>query len=238
MDQKMELLAKFGLTPEQLDFDIETMSVEDLEVELSKVANKNAGQFSLTGEQFREELVNALHAEKIETAWGETYRYIYCDYNSDSSEVYCYDMDDWTLYGFTYSMNGDNVVIDFNSKKRKKVSIIDFDEGEAEFSYKHKSAKNSCKAFFINNWFLFDDPEVIDWLGMSQYYKHALNADGFDRLFEKNVPDIRSTIAGLSDGQKRSVAFRAKQLIEDGKIDSIKVINALEESLNVELIER
>lgn len=137
LDQKMELLAKFGLTPEQLDFDIETMSVEDLEVELSKVANKNAGQFSLTGEQFREELVNALHAEKIETAWGETYRYIYCDYNSDSSEVYCYDMDDWKLYGFTYSMNGDNVVIDFNSKKRKKVSIIDFDEGEAEFSYKH-----------------------------------------------------------------------------------------------------
>lgn len=46
-------------------------------------------------------------------------------------------MDDWKLYGFTYSMNGDNVVIDFNSKKRKKVSIIDFDEGEAEFSYKH-----------------------------------------------------------------------------------------------------
>ena len=135
--------------------------------------------------------------------------------------------------------NGFNGTLVYKSKRTGERFIWDEvgDEQEIEL-LELKSAKNSCKAFFINNWFLFDDPEVIDWLGMSQYYKHALNADGFDRLFEKNVPDIRSTIAGLSDGQKRSVAFRAKQLIEDGKIDSIKVINALEESLNVELIER
>ena len=135
--------------------------------------------------------------------------------------------------------NGFNGTLVYKSKRTGERFIWDEfgDEQEIEL-LELKSAKNSCKAFFINNCFLFDDPEVIDWLGMSQYYKHALNADGFDRLFEKNVPDIRSTIAGLSDGQKRSVAFRAKQLIEDGKIDSIKVINALEESLNVELIER
>ena len=46
------------------------------------------------------------------------------------------------------------------------------------------------------------------------------------------------TSGKLSAGQKKSVAFRAKQLIKDGKIDSIKVINALEKSLSIELIER
>ena len=34
-------------------------------------------------------------------------------------------------------MNGDNVVIDFDSKKRKKFSIVDFDEGSADFNYKY-----------------------------------------------------------------------------------------------------
>jgi len=148
----MELLTKFGLSVDQLDFDIEAMSVEELETELNARFNSdaNAGtpddtgsddggvkdQFALSGEQFREELIGALCAEKVKTEWGEMCRYMYCDYDSDAMEVFCYDMEDWKLYGFHYSMNGDNVEIDFESKKRKKFSIVDFDEGDTELSYK------------------------------------------------------------------------------------------------------
>lgn len=42
----------------------------------------------------------------------------------------------------------------------------------------------------------------------------------------------------LSSGQKQSVAYRAKQLIADGTIDSNRAIAALEKALGVELIER
>lgn len=101
-----------------------------------------------------------------------------------------------------------------------------------------KNARNSSKAFFVNNWFLIDDPEVLEYLGVSQYYKYALNFKSFDDLFEKAPDDIKETIAHLSAGQKKSVAYRAKELIADGTIDSIKVINALEESLSIELIDR
>lgn len=45
-------------------------------------------------------------------------------------------------------------------------------------------------------------------------------------------------MAKLSNGQKKSVAYRAKQLIADGVIDSNRKISALEKSLGVELIER
>ena len=41
----------------------------------------------------------------------------------------------------------------------------------------------------------------------------------------------------MSSGQKRSLAYRAKQLIADKTIDSLAVIHVLEESLGVELIE-
>ena len=56
--------------------------------------------------------------------------YWFVDYDADAMEVYCDDTTDWNLYGFSYSMNGDNVVIDFASKKRMKFSIVPFDEGE------------------------------------------------------------------------------------------------------------
>lgn len=101
-----------------------------------------------------------------------------------------------------------------------------------------RSARNSAKKYFINNWFMFDDPEIIAYLGMEQYYKSALTIDGFDTLFEKSPDEIRQTILHLSDGQKKSLAYRARRLIADGMIDSNRVIHAVEEALGMELVER
>ena len=101
-----------------------------------------------------------------------------------------------------------------------------------------KNAKNSSKLFFENNWFLIDDPEIIDYLGVTKYYENSLKYDSFDDLFEKKPSEIKEILSKISNGQKLSVIYRAKQLIEDGSIDSIKTINALENSLSVELIER
>lgn len=101
-----------------------------------------------------------------------------------------------------------------------------------------KSARSSSKKFFINNWFLFDDPEVVDYLGMTQYYKYALTTKNFDQLFNASPEEIENRVSKLSEGQKKSVAYRAKQLIAEGVIDSNRKISALEKSLGTELIER
>jgi hypothetical protein len=101
-----------------------------------------------------------------------------------------------------------------------------------------RNARSASKAFFINNWFMFDDPEVIDYLGMKQYYKFALTIDQFDELFTKTPAEIKSIVSKLSRGQKNSVAYRAKELIAAGEIDSNKAISALEESLGRTLVER
>lgn len=91
----------------------------------------------MTGEQFLEQLCEALSVAKYtDPDWGELRKYLYMDFDYELSEVYCYDCEDWKLYGFSYSMNGDNVIIDFGSKKRKKISIVDFDEGSADSNYK------------------------------------------------------------------------------------------------------
>ena len=101
-----------------------------------------------------------------------------------------------------------------------------------------KNARNSNKKYFINNWFMFDEDWVIDYLGMRQYYKNSLNIQDFDQLFKKPVGEIEDIISKLSEGQRKSVAYRAKQLIAEEEIDSNWVINTLEKCLGVELVER
>lgn len=103
-----------------------------------------------------------------------------------------------------------------------------------------RNMKNSNKTFFINNWFMFseEDDWVIDYLGVRQYYKNAIKIDNFDDIFTKRPAELKAIISKLSEGQKKSVAYRASELIVEHKIDSLSVITTLEETLGIELIEK
>lgn len=101
-----------------------------------------------------------------------------------------------------------------------------------------KNARNSNKKYFINNWFMFDEPWIVDYIGMSKYYKFAISIQDFDKMFEKPADKIEKMLLNLSDGQKRSISYRARQLIADGAIDSNKTIATLEKCLGVDLVER
>ena len=142
LNEKLALVAEYGLEVEKLEFSIEDLTLEELreKFEAMKPAKpavdpvvdepaEPKADFALAG-QIRDEIYNALSVEKIECCWGEMTRYHYVDHDHEALQVYCYDAEDWKLYGFSYSMNGDNVVIDFESKKRMKFAIVDFDEGE------------------------------------------------------------------------------------------------------------
>lgn len=113
--------------------------------------------------------------------------------------------------------------------------------GEQEIELKElRNAKNSAKSFFTKNWFMFDEDYdwVIDYLGLRRYYQNAISIDNFDDIFTKSPAEIKSIVSKLSSGQKKSVGYRARQLIAEDGIDSLKVIETLEKSLGVELIER
>ncbi len=137
LDEKNALMAEYGLSSDMFDFNIDDFSVDELREKFEAMKNaasasakpNAANAFALEG-QFREGVIAALSAEKIQTDWGEMSRYWFVDYDKDLSEVYCHDCEDWNLYGFSYAMNGDNVEIAFDSKKRMKFAIVAFDEGE------------------------------------------------------------------------------------------------------------
>lgn len=103
-----------------------------------------------------------------------------------------------------------------------------------------RNAKSSSKVFFEKNWFMFDEENewVIPYLGLSRYYKNAIKLEDFDEIFSESPAKIKDIISKLSSGQKKSVSYRARQLVMDKEIDSLKTISALEEALGTDLIEK
>ena len=88
-------------------------------------------EFTLTTEQLLNEIGDALAAYKIPSEWDPEYmipRYWLNDVQGD--EVIVMDNTTYKLMGIPYSMNGDNVVLDIENAKRKKVTFEDWDEGE------------------------------------------------------------------------------------------------------------
>lgn len=101
-----------------------------------------------------------------------------------------------------------------------------------------RNAKNTSKGFFKNNWFMFDEDWVVDFLGVRQFYKNAVSIDDFDSIFSKTPAGLKKLIGSMTAGQKKSIAYRAIEMIANGEIDSRKTIAALEEALGIELIEK
>lgn len=90
-----------------------------------------AQEFTLTTMQLTDEVNSILAEHKIPSNWDPEYmvpRYWMNDIQG--SEVIVMDCSTYKLMGIPYSMNGDNVVLDFENAKRKKVSYEDWDEGE------------------------------------------------------------------------------------------------------------
>lgn len=143
LDEKKNLAAEYGFEIENLGFSVDDLSVDDLRAkfeEMKAAKGNNNGEsdnhdFSLEG-TFRDELLNTLYEEKVETPWGMDSHYWFWDYDKELSEVYATDTCDWNLYGFKFSMDGDCVMIDFDSKKRMKISVEPFDEGSADSPYR------------------------------------------------------------------------------------------------------
>ena len=163
MDKFNQLLGQYGVTAEDITFEVDGLTDEELEAAFAEAftteeefeekthveevseeefeeevpaAASDEEEFALAG-QIRQLLSEAVHGvEIIDTEWGSYSRYYMVDYDESALEVYFEDSTDWNLYGASYSFNGDNIIVDFENMKRKKYSIVDFDEGEETFTLK------------------------------------------------------------------------------------------------------
>jgi len=110
------------------------------------------------------------------------------------------------------------------------------DEQEMELG-ELRIAKTSQKAFFEKNWFMFPDEYswVIDYLGVGAYYDNSLTQEDLETIFEKKPSEVKKLLSKAPEGQRQSIAYKARELYNEDKIDSIKLIAAIEDSLGIRL---
>lgn len=135
LDEKIKLAKKYGIDIDTLDFDLNALSIEELtqKFEEMKQESISEGNFALTG-NIIDEIYRVLGEQKVMREWGECDRYCYIDCDFEAHEVYCWDREDWLMYGFKYEMKGDAITIDFSQKQRKKYVIADFEDGDSQVS--------------------------------------------------------------------------------------------------------
>lgn len=90
-----------------------------------------SSEFTLTANQLRDEVYNALLKVQVPSRWdNECMIPKYWPTDIQGSEVIVTDSGTYQLMGIPYSMNGDNVVLEYENIKRKKVIYEDWDNGD------------------------------------------------------------------------------------------------------------
>lgn len=90
-----------------------------------------SSEFTLTANQLRDEVYNALLEIQVPSRWDhECMIPKYWLTDIQNNEVIVTDSGTYQLMGIPYSMNGDNVVLEYENIKRKKVVYEDWDNGD------------------------------------------------------------------------------------------------------------
>lgn len=126
------------------------------------------------------------------------------------------------------------------------------DEVELTFEELQKIRRQS-KIFFSENWLVVEDQDyssdpddhdpytardVYMALNVNQYYEGCITSIAeMDELFTKSPKEIALEVSKMSNALKETLASRAIEQIEEGNIDSNRVISALSSSLNIDLEE-
>lgn len=217
VDEKLELIKKYSFTKEELEakeINLESFSLEELEEKLKELKSSKP-EFSLTAEQFKDELVSALKQEQIEDDWGSYSRFSYVDY--DETTVYAFDRsDDYKLYGFSYQVSGDSISIDFESKARKKFQIVDF-EGEDSPTQSFEVVPKEAIDYEVK---VAEKKTSIDYEKKLEAQKEKLSA------LENDVNDLREFKSKRLADERNSAEQElysqfAKELTEE-EINSVK----------------
>lgn len=131
-------------------------------------------EFTLTTEQLLGEIRDALATYTMPSEWDPEYmvpRYWMNDVQGD--EVIVMDCTTYKLMGIPYSMNGDNVVLDMEATKRKKVTFEDWDEGEVLSGVTAAFTELNTKMVELNKEFQAATAEINEMKPKLEAYQKA-----------------------------------------------------------------
>lgn len=102
--------------------------------------------------------------------------------------------------------------------------------------------KSTDTMFFSENWIVIPDSfedkaAVIEFLRIKQYYSDDVNLFNIASMIDSNDANtIVARISEMSDGMQSNVLSIIRELIEDGSLDSVSKIRAIEKHFGCNLI--
>lgn len=87
--------------------------------------------FSTVLQMFDDISATIAQHEMIEDRWGDKYPRYYAVDIQENEVIVVDRMNNYNYFGFSFTMNGDSVEIDFESGKRKKISYEDYVDGDS-----------------------------------------------------------------------------------------------------------
>lgn len=80
----------------------------------------------------------------VHERWGECNKYGFMDFDAEACKVYAMNIEnDYIMVAIDYHMDGDNVVIDFDTEKRVKIAYVDYEEGDQNNGIANEFAKKT-----------------------------------------------------------------------------------------------
>ena len=96
-----------------------------------------------------------------------------------------------------------------------------------------RDMRNGSRSFFERNWVAVEGDnaeEVLKFLQIDKYYQDFTTVDDIDEIFSYEPDEIIGVVSKFTPGLKELVARRAAILKDEGEIDSVKIIEAIQKS--------
>lgn len=95
--------------------------------------------------------------------------------------------------------------------------------------------KASQPKFLNHPWLIIDDKDVVEHLGLKSVYDRIIPVDELQSFFYKSPDEMLEVLKKAPNGTRTLVADTARAKVQDGTLDSMKVIKMLEQELTIDL---
>ncbi len=94
--------------------------------------------------------------------------------------------------------------------------------------------RGAQRRFFEEPWIICEWDVLTD-LRVDHYYKNIIDLENIDQLFYSNPDKLTKTLQVVPNGIKKLILDRAFELRRKKELDSLSIIEAIENTLNVDL---
>jgi hypothetical protein len=98
--------------------------------------------------------------------------------------------------------------------------------------------RSSQRRFFDEPFILVMDDDVVEYLGLRKMYDSMVKPEAIDEIFNMSQNDFEEVVEKAPKGIKHLIVSRAKELYDQGVLDSVRKINYLNKRFNCEIGQR